>query len=391
MDGRIDPNGEPTARLWFRVSDPVELNAAVQGFGETVLLRTQGRTAAQREDWCMRRLMLAMAGHGDLAFPLELRAPAHTGRVGWPDFVLFQGIERHPLGVEVTECTTREISEVAELSEASDELDEWEAYGDSVERELAPIFRNSIEKKVNKARSGSYRNTPVVDLLIYENSFLCRTREYGDLRRFIQDYVRLSDHDRIRWRSAFARVHVIDGNHVYLDILGAAPNPIDWSTLYGADFVGWTRVQAERLRKGLLNAIDTQLLAEEIESLGKSEQRGVVRHLENLYAHWLKWTHQPDLQSRSWSVTIRNSRRDAIELIADSPSLDPRNPTVAQRIPGLRLDAVYEAAVLLAMDETGLPRETFPQNPPHDFEWLLETPEPVTPEPAPRRRGRKLG
>jgi hypothetical protein len=181
---------------------------------------------------------------------------------------------------------------------------------------------------------------------------------------------------------------VIDGNHVYLDILGAAPDPIDWSTLYGADFVGWTRIQADRLRKGLLNGIDTQFLAEEIESLGKSDQRAVVRHLVNLYAHWLKWTHQPQRRSRSWSLTIRNSRLEAIELITDSPSLDPLGPSTVNRVPALALDAIYSAAVDQAMAETRLPRETFPAEPPHDFEWLFGTREPVPPETA-RRRGKK--
>lgn len=99
------------------------------------------------------------------------------------------------------------------------------------------------------------------------------------------------------------------------------------SDLYDDDFVVWSERQAELLRRRaageLINEADIDWLnvAEEIESVGRSEKRGVRSRLAVLLCHLLKWTYQPGHRSSSWSGTIRAQRRDLEAVLEDSPSL----------------------------------------------------------------------
>jgi hypothetical protein len=93
------------------------------------------------------------------------------------------------------------------------------------------------------------------------------------------------------------------------------------SDLYDSDFHEWAETQAGLLRRHASNALDWDNLAEEIESLGKSQRREVRRRLALICQHLLKWQYQPEHQSRSWESTIRVQRRDLLALFEDSPSL----------------------------------------------------------------------
>jgi hypothetical protein len=57
---------------------------------------------------------------------------------------------------------------------------------------------------------------------------------------------------------------------------------------YGADFYQWTQMQAAALRAKDFAALDLDNLAEEIGSLGRSDRRAIVSHLECLLLHLLK-------------------------------------------------------------------------------------------------------
>jgi Domain of unknown function DUF29 len=79
-------------------------------------------------------------------------------------------------------------------------------------------------------------------------------------------------------------------------------------TLYDSDFYVWTQDQAAHLRAKKWPALDVDNLAEEIESLGRSQRKALRSHLRNLLIHLLKWTYQPDQQpqhGRSWRAAIR--------------------------------------------------------------------------------------
>jgi Domain of unknown function DUF29 len=62
---------------------------------------------------------------------------------------------------------------------------------------------------------------------------------------------------------------------------------------YDDDFHGWAVEQAQLLRDGRLAAADVANIAEEIESLGRSERRELVNRLAVLLLHLLKWFTSP--------------------------------------------------------------------------------------------------
>src|SRR6266446_5098379 len=61
-------------------------------------------------------------------------------------------------------------------------------------------------------------------------------------------------------------------------------------TLYDEDFYAWTQEQAELLRRGGAgaNRLDVELIAEEIEDLGKSELHAAQSLCEHIIEHLLK-------------------------------------------------------------------------------------------------------
>ena len=57
------------------------------------------------------------------------------------------------------------------------------------------------------------------------------------------------------------------------------------ATLYEADIVAWANEQARLLRAGRLDQLDVAHIAEEIEDVGKSEQRELANRIAVLLAH----------------------------------------------------------------------------------------------------------
>lgn len=136
------------------------------------------------------------------------------------------------------------------------------------------------------------------------------------------------------------------------------PNP----GLYDQDFYAWANEQAALLRAGQLSAADIEHIAEEIESMGRTEKRELISRLTVLLVHLLKWQFQPNLQGASWRATIRVQRRDLSRHMADNPSLKAKLPEAVA-------DA-YGSAVLLAVAESGLAETTFPAICPWTFEQI---------------------
>lgn len=93
---------------------------------------------------------------------------------------------------------------------------------------------------------------------------------------------------------------------------------------YDEDIVAWAEQQAALLREGRFAQLDLVNLAEEIEDVGKSEQRELANRMALLVAHLLKWQMQPGRRGASWEITIRNQRRGIERRINETPSLRPR-------------------------------------------------------------------
>lgn len=133
-------------------------------------------------------------------------------------------------------------------------------------------------------------------------------------------------------------------------------------TLYDRDFYAWANEQAALLRSGQLSAADIDHIAEEIESMGKSEKRELVNRLAILLLHLLKWQFQPGLRGNSWRLTIKEQRYRLADHMADNPSLKATLPeTIAN---------AYRLALVKAEGETGLPDSTFPAACPWTFDQI---------------------
>ncbi len=127
---------------------------------------------------------------------------------------------------------------------------------------------------------------------------------------------------------------------------------------YDEDFYAWTQAQAEYLRAGLWGAVDAVHVAEEIEDVGREQRHAVESYVTNLLMHLLKWRYQAGRRSRSWRVSIRNARIE----------IRKRWSSRIQQELEMRFGDTYANARKLAMDETGLPLDTFPEV----CEWRME-------------------
>ncbi len=138
------------------------------------------------------------------------------------------------------------------------------------------------------------------------------------------------------------------------------------SDLYEEDITLWSERQAALLRRRaageLVNEaeVDWTNIAEEIESMGRSERDQLTSRLAVLLAHLLKWRHQPGYRGNSLRLTILEQRRRVEKLLGRNPSLRPRLDDL--------LAEAYADALLIAERETGLPEGAFPETCPWSFE-----------------------
>ena len=94
--------------------------------------------------------------------------------------------------------------------------------------------------------------------------------------------------------------------------------------LYDRDFFRWTQEQAAALRavKNSNLPLDWANLADEIESLGKSDRRQLRSQIRRILRHLLKLEVSPALDPRGgWCSTIADSRSEIEDVLHDSPSL----------------------------------------------------------------------
>lgn len=134
--------------------------------------------------------------------------------------------------------------------------------------------------------------------------------------------------------------------------------------LYNIDIVAWAHQQADLLRQGEWSALDIAHLAEEIEEVGKSEQRELASRLAVLLSHLLKWQFQPELRSKRWSATIAVQRRAIARKLEKTPS-SKHLFSDAQWLEG-----TWDDALKIAIEDTGL--SEFPQHPIWDPAEILD-------------------
>jgi hypothetical protein len=139
------------------------------------------------------------------------------------------------------------------------------------------------------------------------------------------------------------------------------PAALDCS--YDRDFYAWANEQAALLRAGKLAQADLEHIAEEIESMGKTEKRELISRLTVLLLHLLKWRFQPEFRSRSWRLSVQEQRLQVASHLADNPSLKAQQATA--------IADAYRLAVIGAQRDTGLDAETFPAGCPWSFDQMM--------------------
>jgi hypothetical protein len=227
-----------------------------------------------------------------------------------------------------------------------------------------------IDKKRQKLSQGAYHYTPDCDLLVYELS------EAGivapDLSKTVarlREAERAADSETTAARG-FRQVHLIFGETVVVDALGDGMRHVDVSGEYEIDVTRWALEQARKAREEGAQALDLDHVAEEIESLGRSNERERDSHLETLVLHLLKAEFQPERFTRSWAGTIQRCRSDVERIVAQSPSLNPLES--AKVDPAALLAKVYRGARRGAVAETGLPATAFPETCPYTIDQILD-------------------
>ncbi len=135
-------------------------------------------------------------------------------------------------------------------------------------------------------------------------------------------------------------------------------------SLYETDFYQWALHNAGLLKQGKLADIDIENVAEELESMSRSEKKELRNRLAILMMHLLKWQYQPQHRSMSWKLTINTQRADIELVLEDSPSLKHNIE--------ITIEDAFKRAESLFEKETNISKKYLPQTCPYTFEQLSD-------------------
>ena len=135
---------------------------------------------------------------------------------------------------------------------------------------------------------------------------------------------------------------------------------------YEKDIVAWANEQASFIRAGRFELLDLEHLAEEIEDVGKSEQRELENRMAVLLAHLLKWQYQPARRGASWEKTIKVQRTQVNRRIQKTPSFKHTLQDTEW------WEDTWGDAITQASKETGIELTVFPESCPWASEQILD-------------------
>ena len=147
---------------------------------------------------------------------------------------------------------------------------------------------------------------------------------------------------------------------------------------YDDDFYAWTQHQAAVLREMPVadNRFDRENVAEEIETLGRSERDAVRSQVHRIIEHFLKLQYSPAAPPRlGWMRSINDARR----ILGDKLSATLRRDIEAH-LAELYDDARYQADLSLQEFGEAEAAQDFPKACPYLIDQILERrwyPEPV--------------
>ena len=139
--------------------------------------------------------------------------------------------------------------------------------------------------------------------------------------------------------------------------------PVKAPTRYSEDTYSWVLEQIALLKAGHRDQIDAENIAEELSDLGNELRFRLESAIAVLCCHLLKWEHQPERRSRSWSLTVAE-QRSRIELLL-------------KRNPGLKgtLDEAtrvgFASGRRFVLSETDLSAKQLPKDCPYTFAEMM--------------------
>ncbi|MGK7944879.1 MAG: DUF29 domain-containing protein [Microcystaceae cyanobacterium] len=135
--------------------------------------------------------------------------------------------------------------------------------------------------------------------------------------------------------------------------------------LYQEDEFLWLTEMVKLLRENRLEELDIENLVEELEALGRRDKNRVESFLRQIIIHLLclqYWTAEYDYNHRHWQGEIATFRIQ----------LNRALTTNLKQHLGNNLEDIYQEAVFIVNQKTGLTIDTFPVNCPYSLTQLLD-------------------
>lgn len=120
------------------------------------------------------------------------------------------------------------------------------------------------------------------------------------------------------------------------------------SAAYEVDVIEWSKAQAAMLRSGQFDSLDIEYIAEEIEDVGKAEQREFCKRIVALFVHLLRWQIQTAHRNMGWEISIKTQR----QLINGQLECTPSLAALLDDVKWLKV--AWSKAVAQAVADTGL-------------------------------------
>ena len=139
---------------------------------------------------------------------------------------------------------------------------------------------------------------------------------------------------------------------------------------YDDDFYAWTQHQAAVVREMPVtdNRFDRDNVAEEIETLGRSERDAVRSQVHRIIEHFLKLQFSPATQPRSgWMRSINDARR----ILGDKLSATLRRD-IETRLADLYEDARYQSELSLEEYDKVEATKLCPEECPYTLDQILQ-------------------
>ena len=122
--------------------------------------------------------------------------------------------------------------------------------------------------------------------------------------------------------------------------------------------------EIEKLDSGKWSDADFDFILEQLMEMSNRDRREVRSQIRRILLHLLKLSFQPELKGGNWRASIVNARHELEDIFEDSPSLKNFAKSV--------IEAQYEKAKPLFVDETGKSISIVPESCPYSFEQIMD-------------------